>query len=105
MDSISSTKNGFYNVIRWPDANGKWWLVEERTGRGYTPIMELHPSGDGSKPTYNNQLWQAARLLVEKGMEAVTNPHAATGKMCGCGACFCCAALAVVQAASGKAKE
>lgn len=26
-------------TIRWPDAAGKWWVVSERPGFGYTPIL------------------------------------------------------------------
>lgn len=47
------------------------------------------------EPTFENQLWQARRLAQEKGIEALNNPHAMTGRICGCGSCFCCAALAV----------
>jgi hypothetical protein len=49
------------------------------------------------EPTYENQLWHARKLMAEKGREAVYNPHGMIGKACGCGSCFCCAALAVVR--------
>jgi hypothetical protein len=49
------------------------------------------------KPTYKNQLIEARRLLDEKGIQAVYNPHAMIGKTCGCGTCFCCAALQVYR--------
>lgn len=49
------------------------------------------------EPTYANQLIHARRLLAEKGMSALYNPHGATGKICGCGDCFCCAALQVYR--------
>lgn len=48
-----------------------------------------------NEPTWENQLWQARRLLKEKGLEALYNPHAMTGRICRCGQCFCCAALQV----------
>jgi hypothetical protein len=51
-------------------------------------------------PTYQNQLIQARRVLAEKGLRALQNPHAAIGRMCGCGGCFCCAALEVAQGAA-----
>lgn len=88
-----------YNVIRWPDTNGQWWLVlEDSSTSGYTPLRELHPSRDKSKPTYNNQLWAAAELLADKGLDALNNPHGMIGKECGCGDCFCCAAAEIVKA-------
>lgn len=91
----------FYNVIRWPNAQGEWWLVAE-TGKdgSYTPLLEIKgTTGKCTEPTYPNQLWQAAKLLVDKGIEAVNNPHAMTGEICGCNDCFCCAANKVYQAA------
>lgn len=97
----TSTKPGFYNVIRWPDANGKWWLVAE-SDNGYIPLLELHPHWNKKRelePTFDNQLWTAAELLVNQGMNALENPHAATGRMCKCGSCFCCAALDVLNRA------
>ena len=92
----------FYNVIRWPDPNGHWWFVAEKdhTG-GYIPLMPLYPKWTKGKllPTWENQLWTAAELLVNKGPEALNTPHAMTGKICGCGDCFCCAALEVYKIA------
>lgn len=55
-----------FNVIRWPDVGGNWWL--------------------------------AAELLADKGLDALNNPHAMTGRDCGCGDCFCCAAAEIVKA-------
>jgi len=91
----------FYNVIRWPDARGKWWLVAETGPDGsYSPLLEITgTTGKCTEPTYPNQLWQAAKLLVDKGIEAVHNPHAMIGATCGCNDCFCCAAQAVYEAA------
>ncbi len=54
-------------------------------------------------PTWKNQLWQARRLAEEKGLEALNNPHAMTGRKCGCRDCFCCAALAVYDELKAKA--
>jgi len=50
-----------------------------------------------NEPTYENQVWHAERLLKESGPEALYSPHAATGKICGCETCFCCAALQVYK--------
>ncbi len=47
------------------------------------------------EPTWENQLNHARRLAVDKGLDALNNPHAMTGRVCGCGSCFCCAALYV----------
>ena len=97
--NYTSYKAGFYNVIRWPDAKGTWWLVAESERNGYIPVLELRgTTGNCSKPTYANQRWQAAKLLVDKGIEAVRNPHGLTGRICGCHKCFCCAALEIEQA-------
>jgi len=89
-----------YNVIRWPNTDGQWWLVAETgTDGSYTPLTELRgTTGRCTEPTYANQRWQAAKLLVDKGPEALENPHADTGRMCGCGQCFCCAALEILEA-------
>lgn len=88
-----------YNVIRWPNADGAWWLVSEASETsGYAPIRELHPSQDKSTPTYSNQLWAAAELLADKGVDALNNPHAMIGRECGCSDCFCCAAAEIVKA-------
>lgn len=57
------------------------------------------------EPTYENQLWHARKLLAEKGLDAVNNPHAMTGRVCGCGECFCCAALQVVREARAEANK
>lgn len=46
-------------------------------------------------PTWENQLYRARQLADEKGLAALWNPHAMTGRICGCGSCFCCAALFV----------
>ncbi len=50
---------------------------------------------DRSKPTWDNQLWHAKRLLNDKGEEALNNPYAMIGRDCRCGTCFCCAAARV----------
>jgi len=50
-----------------------------------------------AEPTYENQLWHARKLLAEKGRGALDNPHGMTGRTCGCGSCFCCAAAEVVR--------
>lgn len=89
-----------YKLVKWPDAKGKWWLVAETGADGsYTPMLELNPQGKGKhgmlEPTYENQQYLAAKLLVDAGMEALYSPHAATGAQCGCGDCYCCAALKV----------
>lgn len=46
-------------------------------------------------PTWENQLHRARQLADERGLGALHNPHAMTGRICGCGSCFCCAALFV----------
>lgn len=69
----SNMKKGFYNVIRWPNSDGRWWLVAESEG-GYIPLLDLHPGRDTNKPTYQNQLWKAAELLAKEGPEALNNP-------------------------------
>lgn len=56
-------------------------------------------SGKENEPTYVNQIRLARKLLSERGIHALYNPHAATGKICGCGDCFCCAALEVYNEA------
>lgn len=52
-------------------------------------------------PTYENQLWHARKLLMDKGRAALDNPHAMIGRQCGCGACFCCAAVQVIKEVRG----
>lgn len=52
---------------------------------------------DHSEPTYENQLWNARKLLREQGRNALSNPHGMIGRDCGCGTCFCCAAATVLQ--------
>lgn len=47
------------------------------------------------KPTWENQIRMARELLESKGADALLNPHAMTGRICGCKDCFCCAALKV----------
>jgi hypothetical protein len=44
-----------------------------------------------------DQLPRARDLLREQGRAALENPHAAIGRICGCKACFCCAALMVLR--------
>jgi CDGSH-type Zn-finger protein len=48
-------------------------------------------------PTWENQLAKARKLAAKDGIEALNNPHAMTGRICRCGDCFCCAALAVYE--------
>ena len=50
---------------------------------------------DRSAPTYENQLYHAHKLLQDKGLAALENPHAMIGRGCKCGDCFCCAAAQV----------
>jgi hypothetical protein len=92
-----------FNVIRWPNADGQWWLVSE-SENGYLPLLELHPKWTPKTrelmPTWENQLWRAAELLVHEGIEAVRNPHAMIGEDCKCGTCFCCAAMEIVRRAA-----
>lgn len=57
-----------------------------------------------AEPTFFNQLREARKILETQGPEALRNPHALTGAICGCKACFCCAALAVYIQATGKRK-
>lgn len=45
--------------------------------------------------TFKDQLDKARKLIDKKGEEALRNPHALTGQICGCRDCFCCAALQV----------
>jgi hypothetical protein len=53
-------------------------------------------------PTYANQLREARKILEADGPEALRNPHALTGSICGCKSCFCCAAFTVYYQAKGK---
>jgi hypothetical protein len=88
-----------FKVVDWTASH--LWLVEV-TGKdgSYTPILELRRDGDGTKPTYNNQIYQAARLLETGGPQALENPHAMIGRDCNCGECFCCAAAFVLHQAN-----
>jgi len=45
--------------------------------------------------SYAENRKMALKILAEQGLEAIVNPHALIGKQCGCGTCFCCAALKV----------
>jgi len=56
------------------------------------------------KATYSNQLAKARQLLAERGADALNNPHAAIGRICGCRDCFCCAALQVYNEARADKK-
>ena len=102
---MNTTQKTFplYNVIRWPNSDGVWWLVSESSETsGYTPIRQLSTHYDKPRnrqtPTYKNQIWAAAELLADKGLDALNNPHAMIGRDCGCGDCFCCAAAEIVKA-------
>jgi hypothetical protein len=90
-----------YKVICWPHAQGAWWLVVETGADGsLSPVMELHPTWNSQRdmpPTYPNQLYKAAELLAEKGLDAINNPHAMIGEDCRCNGCFCCAAREVLN--------
>jgi hypothetical protein len=57
-----------------------------------------------TEPTFQNQLREARKILETQGPEALRNPHALTGKNCGCKACFCCAAFIVYAQTKGKRK-
>lgn len=90
------------NVIRWPNAQGAWWLVSE-SENGYFPHLELHPKWNAKRelpPTWDNQVWSAAELLVKDGPKALENPHAMIGRDCNCKDCFCCAAAFVLHQAN-----
>lgn len=54
---------------------------------------------DTLTPTWENQLRKARALLHSKGLNALLNPHASTGRICRCHDCFCCAALQVYNEA------
>jgi hypothetical protein len=54
------------------------------------------------RPTYANQLREARKILEADGPEALRNPHALTGSICGCKSCFCCAAFTVYYQVTGK---
>lgn len=69
-----------------------------QTGMKYTFDNE-------DRDNYHDQLEKARRLLKEKGRDALYNPHAATGRICGCRDCFCCAALEVWQEAALKKEK
>ena len=66
---------------------------------------ELERDHDHSEPTYSNQLFHARKLLQDKGRDALISPHALTGKVCGCGSCFCCAALQVLRESDRMAQS
>lgn len=54
---------------------------------------------DHSKPTWENQLWHARKVLKEKGRNALDNPNGMIGRTCKCGTCYCCAAAFIVAEA------
>ncbi len=70
--------------------------VDVRLRDNDTQLCDLCVRDDLRTPTYQNQLWMARELLAHEGIEALRNPHALTGKICGCGSCFCCAAREVL---------
>jgi hypothetical protein len=49
------------------------------------------------RPTFENQLAMARKVLENKGPYALYDPHVLTGRNCGCRDCFCCAAVVVWQ--------
>ena len=53
---------------------------------------------------YLIQLKKARRMLDEEGFQSLKR-HAAVGRMCGCGDCFCCAALEVSRDKLRREKE
>lgn len=48
-------------------------------------------------PRFETYVEIARVVLREQGIHALENPHAETGRMCGCGTCFCCAAEYVMS--------
>ena len=50
------------------------------------------------QPTRDNQIWHARRVWYDEGPEELKR-HAAIGRECKCGTCFCCAAEFVYQQA------
>jgi hypothetical protein len=90
-----------YKIVNWPDVNGAPWLVAVTGSDGsYSPLARLNGiTKTRTEPTYNNQRYQAAQLLTERGIEALNNPHAMIGRTCNCGTCFCCAAAEIEKLA------
>ena len=58
--------------------------------------MTLEEYEQHKKPTRDNQIWHARRILYDCGADELKR-HAMVGDMCGCGTCFCCAAKWVYQ--------
>lgn len=81
-------------VVEWTP-NSTWLVAVTGKDGSYTPVIELHPEGDGTKPTFSNQVYQAAKLAADKGADALNNTHAMIGRDCRCQDCFCCAAKLV----------
>lgn len=53
---------------------------------------------DRSKPTWDNQIWHAERLLAEKGRkELMRHARVSLDNRHECRECFCCAALHVLR--------
>lgn len=79
--------------------SGSWAGKGDQLPQEVKDLLTPTPTDDDqhAEPTYDNQLWHARKLLAEKGREALENPHAATGRQCGCGTCFCCAAVEVLR--------
>lgn len=82
--------------------SGSWAGKGDQLPEEVKNLLAPTPTEDDqhTEPTYENQLWHARKLLAEQGREALENPHAATGRQCGCGTCFCCAAVQVLQEAA-----
>jgi|SRR5205809_3496495 len=74
-----------------PDCEGTGWRIDFAAIRAHL-----------SEPTWENQLSAARKLAADKGLSALNNPHAMTGRICRCGSCFCCAALAVYNELTAK---
>lgn len=84
-------------------AAGFWWGNASWSGKSAAlpesvrVLLEEPPMQDQhSEPSYENQLWHARKLFNEKGYRELDNPHGMTGRSCGCGTCFCCAAAQVI---------
>jgi hypothetical protein len=64
--------------------------MKRKTGQT-TPWL----TDNSAVPNYKLQLRKAREMLRDKGPDALLNPHAMTGRICGCRDCFCCAALEI----------
>jgi hypothetical protein len=55
--------------------------------------------------TPESQRRRAVQLLNEKGRGALDDPHAMTGRKCGCGECFCCVSVQVIAEHDAKMRK